>query len=214
MEGENVFDSALLDANHECNLFLLDYRASKRYPQLDLEVSPLQLHTQPSSDGSTELGLEHKTKSAPRRPIPRKGHTKSRRGCFNCKRRKVKCCESHPTCAHCKKAGLLCEYPKLYVHRTLNRDGDGTEICAESSASGDNTNTELAMKYRQPEPQQIFNSSMHGTPTSFSMLDMRLWHHFLKFSYPHLPVGADKIWVTSVPMIAFEVSKEESPTIT
>lgn len=46
-----------------------------------------------------------------RRPIPRKGHTKSRRGCLNCKRRKVKCPETLPACLNCKRLGLKCEYP-------------------------------------------------------------------------------------------------------
>jgi hypothetical protein len=45
-----------------------------------------------------------------RKPVPRKGHTKSRRGCFNCKRRRIKCNEKHPRCNHCIKAGLQCEY--------------------------------------------------------------------------------------------------------
>lgn len=47
------------------------------------------------------------------KPIPRKGHTKSRRGCFNCKRRKIKCQETQPACGNCEKAGILCEYPKI-----------------------------------------------------------------------------------------------------
>ncbi|KAF5682492.1 hypothetical protein FCIRC_4926 [Fusarium circinatum] len=45
-----------------------------------------------------------------RRPIPRKGHTKSRRGCFNCKRRRVKCQETTPSCDNCDRLGLRCEY--------------------------------------------------------------------------------------------------------
>lgn len=51
------------------------------------------------------------TPSLPRKPIPRKGHTKSRRGCFNCKRRRIKCNERRPECQHCVKAGLQCDYP-------------------------------------------------------------------------------------------------------
>lgn len=47
------------------------------------------------------------------KPMPRKGHTKSRRGCFNCKRRKIKCQESQPACGNCEKAGIVCEYPKI-----------------------------------------------------------------------------------------------------
>lgn len=47
-----------------------------------------------------------------RKPIPRKGHTKSRLGCFNCKKRKIKCQETRPMCDNCKKAGMRCAYPK------------------------------------------------------------------------------------------------------
>lgn len=47
------------------------------------------------------------------KPIPRKGHTKSRRGCFNCKRRKIKCQETQPACGNCEKAGIVCEYPRI-----------------------------------------------------------------------------------------------------
>jgi hypothetical protein len=47
-----------------------------------------------------------------RRPIPRKGHKKSRRGCYSCKRRKIKCSELKPHCENCIKAGISCEYPR------------------------------------------------------------------------------------------------------
>lgn len=43
--------------------------------------------------------------------MPRKGHTKSRRGCLNCKRRRVKCPETLPSCETCYRLGLSCEYP-------------------------------------------------------------------------------------------------------
>ncbi|KAH7161355.1 hypothetical protein EDB81DRAFT_784547 [Dactylonectria macrodidyma] len=45
-----------------------------------------------------------------RRPIPRKGHTKSRGGCSICKRRKVKCDEVLPQCGPCGRLDLECEY--------------------------------------------------------------------------------------------------------
>lgn len=43
--------------------------------------------------------------------LERRGHTKSRRGCYNCKRRRIKCQETRPSCGHCFKTGLKCEYP-------------------------------------------------------------------------------------------------------
>jgi hypothetical protein len=83
----------------------------------------------PNSSGSSPLGytssvpsLETETsldaiKSSTttltkRRPIPRKGHTKSRLGCFNCKKRKIKCQETRTGCDNCIKAGMRCEYPR------------------------------------------------------------------------------------------------------
>ena len=42
---------------------------------------------------------------------PRRYHTKSRNGCFNCKKRRIKCDEAAPACSHCWEKGLQCEYP-------------------------------------------------------------------------------------------------------
>lgn len=44
------------------------------------------------------------------RARPRKGHTKSRNGCINCKRRRVKCPETLPECENCRRLGMKCEY--------------------------------------------------------------------------------------------------------
>jgi hypothetical protein len=113
-----------------------------------------------------------------RKPIPRKGHTKSRRGCFNCKKRKIKCQETRPLCANCDKSGIPCQYPKA-------------PQAAPSS---------LSMSVPSPimQPQ--------ATPTVFSMVDMRYFHHFLVRAYPHLPVGSDSIWTLHIPAYAHKVS--------
>lgn len=72
--------------------------ASLLDPDLCDDGSVVHYHPPPGAEGR-------------RRPIPRKGHKKSRKGCFNCKRRKVKCPETLPECANCKRNGLVCEYP-------------------------------------------------------------------------------------------------------
>ncbi|KAM5355650.1 hypothetical protein ACJ41O_002296 [Fusarium nematophilum] len=72
--------------------------------------------TPPSSDAlstsnaSTELVSRQPTQ---KQRLERRGHTKSRRGCYNCKRRRIKCQETRPACGHCTKTGLKCEYPAL-----------------------------------------------------------------------------------------------------
>ncbi|KAK4159850.1 hypothetical protein QBC43DRAFT_271631 [Cladorrhinum sp. PSN259] len=43
----------------------------------------------------------------------RKKHTKSRRGCQNCKLRHVKCDESKPSCKTCTSFGVTCAYDSL-----------------------------------------------------------------------------------------------------
>ncbi|KAK3293423.1 uncharacterized protein B0H64DRAFT_419172 [Chaetomium fimeti] len=63
--------------------------------------------TRGSSGGSPE------DRPLPKQRLERRGHTKSRRGCFNCKRRRIKCQETRPACGHCVKQGLKCEYPTL-----------------------------------------------------------------------------------------------------
>ncbi|KAI1125642.1 hypothetical protein F5Y10DRAFT_225626 [Nemania abortiva] len=40
----------------------------------------------------------------------RRHHTKSRRGCTNCKRRKVKCDENRPQCVRCVDFGVRCSF--------------------------------------------------------------------------------------------------------
>lgn len=40
----------------------------------------------------------------------RRPHSKSRRGCATCKRRRVKCDETHPRCKNCEHLGLECSF--------------------------------------------------------------------------------------------------------
>ncbi|KAJ0414586.1 hypothetical protein BJY00DRAFT_318670 [Aspergillus carlsbadensis] len=42
---------------------------------------------------------------------PRRAHKKSRAGCLTCKKRRVKCDETHPTCRHCVRTGWTCSWP-------------------------------------------------------------------------------------------------------
>nr|POE63708.1 adhesion and hyphal regulator 1 [Quercus suber] len=52
---------------------------------------------------------------------------RSRTGCWNCKRRKVKCGEEHPACANCVKSGETCDYSiRLNWGGRSRKDKDGT----------------------------------------------------------------------------------------
>jgi hypothetical protein len=112
-----------------------------------------------------------------KKPMPRKGHTKSRKGCFSCKRRKIKCPETRPSCGNCLKAEIVCEYPKPHQQ-----------------------------EFAVPSP----DVALQSTPTMFSMVDMRLFHHFVVRAYPSLPVGGDAIWTLEMPAFAHEVCSTRS----
>ncbi|PTB36186.1 hypothetical protein M441DRAFT_84025 [Trichoderma asperellum CBS 433.97] len=58
---------------------------------------------------------ESSTIKRKRKPVPGKGFNKSRRGCFNCKRRRVKCSEAMPECRGCNRMGLICIYPESHL---------------------------------------------------------------------------------------------------
>ncbi|KAI0137312.1 C6 zinc finger protein [Xylariales sp. AK1849] len=63
------------------------------------------------SIASPPLATSSRNRSAQKQKLERRGHTKSRRGCYNCKRRRIKCQETRPACGHCVKTCLKCEYP-------------------------------------------------------------------------------------------------------
>jgi hypothetical protein len=115
-----------------------------------------------------------------RRPIPRKGHTKSRRGCFNCKRRKVKCQESRPVCSNCTRVGLDCEYPDSRPRQWQ----DPLAVVVSSSRSV------------IPSP----STPLQSTATIFTPDDMRFFHHFLVSAYPALPIQGDEMWKNVAPL--------------
>ena len=83
---------------------------SVKSPSIDHSLSHSSANASASSSSSPPSSFGQ---GRPRRkPIPRKGHTKSRRGCFSCKRRRVKCQEKIPSCDNCYRLGLRCEYPQ------------------------------------------------------------------------------------------------------
>lgn len=126
------------------------------------------------SEGNSSGSTASKTR---KRPIPRKGHTKSRKGCLNCKKRKIKCQETLPECNHCTRIGSRCEY------------------------STDQQSKQVVHLTRSPSP----SANLQATPTTFSMDDLRFFQHFLLKAYPPLPLQGGEIW-KDVAQISHSVS--------
>ncbi len=74
-------------------------------------MDPTSRRTGEDSSEAASSAASTPQSAARRRPVPGKGHQKSRKGCFSCKRRRVKCSEEMPRCRACRRIGLDCEYP-------------------------------------------------------------------------------------------------------
>lgn len=109
-----------------------------------------------------------------RRPVPRRGHKKSRAGCGTCKSRKVKCDETTPECGPCARLGLGCWYPEQRL----------------SPGSGP-----VSVSVSAPIPAGAPPvRALRTAPVSFSSDDLRFFQHFLFTAYPSLPIGGWEVW--------------------
>ena len=99
-----------------------------------------------------------------RKPVPGKGHRKSRGGCFNCKKRRVKCSEEAPRCSQCGRMGLECIFPAPRI---------APEV---------------------PLPSPWTSTALRTTPMALRLEDLRFFHHFLVSAYPWVPFGGGHVW--------------------
>ncbi|RYP48861.1 hypothetical protein DL768_005318 [Monosporascus sp. mg162] len=67
---------------------------------------------------------------ASERRVSRRAHTKSRRGCIVCKKRRVKCDEGRPRCRNCSVGDRQCSYS---VQSTSYRQGTSSAALSSSS---------------------------------------------------------------------------------
>ncbi|KAF8855516.1 hypothetical protein BDZ45DRAFT_502767 [Acephala macrosclerotiorum] len=151
-----------------------DTSATLKSGQSWSNVSPMTLHARTPQTCST-VGHDEPSKKVEKRG--RKGHTKSRTGCFNCKRARIKCKENHPSCDYCAHRDLKCEWPDIHINQME------TVIRRPSLAASVPVN---------PQAQQPV----------YSALDFRLFYHFIQKAYPHHPIGNDSVWTHEIPAIA------------
>ncbi|CAI7666809.1 unnamed protein product [Penicillium manginii] len=93
----------------------------------------------------------------------RRTHTKSRKGCLECKRRHVKCDEDLPKCTLCKRRGLECSYPPSQGD---HESSQGSPLERDDSEAGGRAPGDLPMPTR--------------------MLEMKLMHHYMTSTYQTL----------------------------
>ncbi|KAK4143080.1 sterol uptake control protein 2 [Dichotomopilus funicola] len=120
----------------------------------------------------------------PKRTVVRpRPHPKTRTGCRTCKRRRVKCDESRPSCRRCIKSGLPCDF---IIH-------------GASSASP------AVPVDQDPLPPPQHPVSTVSSPCEINLMDLELMHNFTTFTYTTMvsdPAVRQLLRTTAVHMAA------------
>ncbi|KAK7209393.1 hypothetical protein V2G26_016571 [Clonostachys chloroleuca] len=105
-------------------------------------------------------------------PIRRKVHIKSRLGCFECKRRRVKCNEGKPSCGNCVRRLTNCIYP------SRERQSYALPATSSPSLSDDGRRSEQASSPSYSTPFLTSPEAYTLCPEQFCLEDLALLHHW------------------------------------
>ena len=154
---------------------------------------------------------------------PRRAHTKSRNGCDQCKKRRVKCDERGPPCSNCISRELECSYLKIPKARGGLVSTTSPLSPAESQHSLNVEPASIASPYviqaqvqSQIQSQSQSQSQGLGTTTTTkttgpasltsSLRSLELMHKFSTDTYRSLSNDASdyNVWQTVIPRKALE----------
>ncbi|OJD18658.1 hypothetical protein AJ78_01354 [Emergomyces pasteurianus Ep9510] len=138
---------------------------------------------------------------------PRRSHRKSRLGCLQCKRRKIKCDETPPPCGNCKKHNIECQFatpPRtgsvngrpgrwpVVVNPALTLPPMSLPAISTPSSSSTVDQLEIFTTFDSGNPQ--FTSNLH-------IDDLKLMHHYTTETYTTLSNTREhvEIWRTVIP---------------
>ncbi|KAM0563753.1 hypothetical protein ACHAPJ_001485 [Fusarium lateritium] len=147
----------------------------------------------------------------------RRTHTKSRTGCLNCKRRKVKCDEARPSCFHCTRHGVSCS---LASQSTASSGASLVDVSSNAySARFPNLTPSTpasldSHSHAVNSPDQFQNFS-HPSPADqiapfppqeLWARDCELMHHYCTVTADSLSVRKDLayVWAVAVPRLGYQ----------
>ncbi|KAI1825557.1 hypothetical protein F4861DRAFT_530229 [Xylaria intraflava] len=129
---------------------------------------------------------------------PRRSHTKSRKGCENCKRRHIRCDENFPQCRNCTKHKVRCPYNAVSTpdERASTPDKPDLMWTPEIEAA-------IAAWQRSgifPFPNLVYSAP---APQYFSVDELRLIYHVAAICHELSAIDANNftIWTRQIPTI-------------
>ncbi len=143
--------------------------------------------------------------------VSRKSHPKSRNGCANCKKRRIKCDEKRPRCSNCEKHSIECDFSSssLHTHKSASisssspqaqrHRGSGSLSKATKSVADSSADHSPALT------NAFFEGSGSGLP-KLQMEDLELLHHFItETCFTLSDRGAShELWRVNAPQVAFQ----------
>ncbi|KAH8661042.1 hypothetical protein BGZ61DRAFT_369779 [Ilyonectria robusta] len=131
---------------------------------------------------------------------PRRSHTKSRKGCDTCKRRRIRCDESFPQCRNCTKHKIRCPYNDVQVFdadRSMTRDKPDLMWTPQIEAAINDWRTTGVF----PFP----SFGLYPAPLLhlYSLEDLRLIYHVAALYYQLATIDANKftLWTQHIPTL-------------
>ncbi|EMC96338.1 hypothetical protein BAUCODRAFT_575987 [Baudoinia panamericana UAMH 10762] len=139
----------------------------------------------------------------------RRAHLKSRTGCQQCKKRRIKCDEHAPWCQRCAERGLDCSYKELQgaidklqlltAPENARYGPSASDTCSKSSQPRPDA---LLERTTVSVPEEVVESRRDIGP--FTLQDFALFHHFLLHTFQTIgPIDRDHtVWKTQAPELA------------
>ncbi|KAJ5648770.1 hypothetical protein N7490_005142 [Penicillium lividum] len=123
---------------------------------------------------------------------PRRAHTKSRSGCDQCKRRRVKCDETGPPCANCISRELDCTYVKASPNDVSNLGRRATPLPAREKGPA--------------TPCSLAPASPVSIPAVAGVRELELMHHYATDTYRSMSTSDSEmqVWQIHVPRLALQ----------
>ncbi|KAF2799665.1 hypothetical protein K505DRAFT_265305 [Melanomma pulvis-pyrius CBS 109.77] len=129
----------------------------------------------------------------------RRSHRKSRSGCKECKRRRIKCNEDKPQCTNCIRHGIACVYLKTGAPQPEPSPSESSPLPSHS------TSCTFVGTPPQVLPRSLQNTSdLHQPHPLFELGDLALLHHWCLVTSLTFGSTADvSLWQMGFPKVAF-----------
>ncbi|KAK8135317.1 hypothetical protein PG984_003257 [Apiospora sp. TS-2023a] len=130
---------------------------------------------------------------------PRRSHTKSRKGCENCKRRHIRCDENFPQCRNCTKHKVRCPYNDVPVPDDRSATPDKPDLMWTPEIEG------AIELWQQTGVFPFPNLNIYPTPAPqyYSMEDLRLIYHVAAICHElgNIDANGFTLWTRHIPTI-------------